>query len=260
MVNLITAEGIGSTVSAGVDKLWFYTTVGLVIAAVLVGVWWWNKQRSYNWDVIIKRKIGESNGFAFDFGYKGKHYWNNTKEMRFEIKNAKKLKIQYNNEPIDRKYQIEAFRKGKRFPLVIMESDSENFLHPVLLSPSEREVVISRMVDGKEKQVTVKVSDIEADMSNADITFAASEMENLAQKYLEKPLLEKYGFILFALMLLGAGALYWYGAKTNSEAVNSMASAMGNVASTNAQIAKLLEIALGNATNTTATTGLIAVG
>jgi hypothetical protein len=225
----ITPEGIGATVSAGADKLWFYTSALLIVVAVIAGLWWWNRYKSYNWNVIIKRRIGDTDGFALDLGYRGKHFWKNDKEMRFEIYNAKKFKVQYNNEPIDRKYAIETFIKGKRVPTVILEADSENILHPVLLT-------------SKVKQ------QLEADMSNADITFAASEMENLAQKYLEKPMLEKYGFILFALMLLGAGALYWYGAKENAKAVESMASAVNTMAGANSHIATLLEKALGNVT------------
>jgi cbb3-type cytochrome oxidase subunit 3 len=230
MVDII-ASTTGANLASNVGNVVNWTT-GIIVAILIIAIIiYYIYVRSFNILVTLKKPMGKEGGYILEMGYKAKFYWNTPQEMRFKIFNASKKKIQYFEEPPDRKFLIPVLVKGKVCRMIIMQPDSENIYHPVSLTQ-------------------VNQNELVAELSNADITFVASEMSTQADKLLKKDFMQKYGTLVFFFLVLVIAVLYWWGAKQNADAANAIASAVQ--ANTNAL--NQFVNSFGNHT----TTGLIA--
>lgn len=181
---VIDTSALGNTLQ-GAQMVFLFGGIIILLLIAIGGLFWylmWKK--SFKWSVYIMRPVqGKSGAFKLETHYRGKHFLNKKKEMRFKIMKAKKYNLLYNNEPIDQKYIIWGENKGVSQPIVIMQPNSEGWLLPVTLSLSE-------------------LNKLESDVTNADMTYYQSELETMDSVFAQKGFLEKYYLLILVLFLI----------------------------------------------------------
>lgn len=224
---LAPVKGIGAGLSSSLSTTStyaLYLMIIFVVMAVVVGVLFFvlNK-RSYRTTVVVLRPRGGSAQFDYEAGMIGKHYTDRKKELRFKIYNAKKMNVQYNNEPIDQKYLIKRFIKGRYNPLVFMVPNSEGWLQPTSLTLDVAKGIL-------------------ADVTNADLTYYQSELELMDSMFNNKSFLERYYLLILVILFMICIAILWYMARQvhqaallNQQSVAIMADALVKISQQTAQ-------------------------
>lgn len=193
-----------------------YYAAAIVICMVVFGgiiVYLVNK-RSYNVHVVIIRPRSGTSAFDWEAGYWGKYFLNKNREMRFKIWNAKKLKIQYNEEPIDQEFIIKRMIKGRYHSMVAFIPNTEGWLQPTRID-----------IDN--------LGALKATVSNADLTYYQSELALMDQYFDDKDFFQKFGlFIIILLSIINACILIYAISKLGkvSESFNMVASSLDLIA------------------------------
>jgi len=183
-------SGVGAKVGAGLSTASMYTYYVAGALIVLFGIgallWYVTNKRSYNVHVVILRPRSGSSAYDWEAGYFGKHVLNKVKELRFQIYNSKKYKLQYNQEAIDQKYFIKRLFKGKYHNLVFLTPNSEGWLQPSMMQMDN-------------------IGNLKATVSNSDFTYYMTELSEMDKYYDDKDFFSKYGmFILVILSIINA--------------------------------------------------------
>lgn len=235
-VNAALAD-TGTKVAAGVNTSIIWMTIILIVLGLIGLILWRRYVKSFNHMVIIKRPV-PGGGFELDHGYKGRFVFkknknNDSKKVVFQIYQARKRKISYNEESDAYNHRIACLVNGVRKYLVIMEPDSEGFLHPVHL-------------DDKTDRT------MEAVLKQADLASYEAELKIIADKYDQPDFMSKYGLLIYIILILVIAALFWWGTRNNAKAMEMIANAISTNAAATAEMTRLTEAIInGTATQTT---------
>lgn len=228
MVDVTTATSeLGTTVSSGINTGFIWVSIIVVLLGIIGLVVWQRYVKSFNHMVVIKRPV-PGGGFELDHGYKGRFVFkksknDNSKKIVFQIFQARKRKISYNEESDAYNHRIACLVKGVRRYLVIMEPDSEGFLHPV--------------------QLTDKTDrSMEAVLKQADLASYEAELKIIADKYDEPDFMSKYGLLIYIILIIVVAALFWWGTRNNAAAMEIIANAVNSNSAATDRLTKTLEI------------------
>lgn len=179
--------------TAGAAGQYTYYAAAGIFAMLVIGVlmWYVLNRRSYNIHVVILRPRSGTTAFDWEAGYYGKHKLDKTRELRFIIYDAKKHKIQYNEEPIDQRFFIKRMIKGKYHNQLFLSPNSEGWLQPVKMDFDNQ-------------------GGLQATVENSDLTYYAAELALMDKYFDDKDFFSKYGmFILVILSIINACILAW---------------------------------------------------
>ena len=225
MVDVNTAvNNVGSNVATGLNTGAIWLTVGLLVVGLVGLILWTRYVKSFNHMVIIKRPV-PGGGFELDHGYKGRFVFkknknDDSKKVVFQIFQARKKKISYNEESDAYAHRIACLVKGIRKYLIIMEPDTEGFLHPV------------RLDDKTDRSM-------EAVLKQADLASYEAELKAIAEKYDQPDFMSKYGLLIYLILVLVIAALFWWGTRNNVKAMELIANAVNANAAATAEMSNL---------------------
>lgn len=196
---------------------YIFLSVAAILCIGAVVLYTINKN-SYRIRIAIMRPRGQTGAFDWETGYTGKHTYNKNKELRFKIYQAKKYKIQYNEEPIDQEFIIKSFSKNKMKEMVVFAPNNEGWLQPINMALKD-------------------LSRIEATVTNADLTYYQSELEAMDSLFGEKSFFERYYLFVLVILFIVCIGILWYMARqvhqaslTNLQAVKLLTDTAQQVA------------------------------
>lgn len=232
------------TVNSTINIIIVIMTVLILVGAFLL----WRYFKTFNVKVEIRRRLGKGSGYVNETGFKGRYTFKTSSDKEkvavFQILGARARKLEFNGDAPDERFKIfETDKKGRVSVKVVFEPDSENQLHPVYYKES--------------KNPETGAVELEAEISRADLQFAATAIKEINDKYTEKAFMEKYGFIIMMVLFLLTAAMYWFASKNYTESAAQMAGA--NQALANAFSAWVNTVG-NNATASGGVGQLIAVG
>lgn len=227
MVDINTATSdLGSNVASGVNTGFIWVTIIVLLLGIIGLIVWRRYVKSFNHMVVIKRPV-PGGGFELDHGYKGRFVFkrsknDDSKKIIFQIYQARKRKISYNEESDAYSHRIASLVNGVRRYMIIMEPDSEGFLHPV------------QLVDKTDRSM-------EAVLKQADLASYEAELKIIADKYDQPDFMGKYGLLIYIILILVVAALFWWGTRNNAAAMEMIANAVSSQAVATSEMTRLTE-------------------
>jgi len=220
-----TLGTIGTNVASGlgtVGMFALYITITLVVLGVVgLFLYFHYHKKSFRIRVHVLRPIGDTGKFHWDAGFRGKQAYNSRKkEVRFEIYQAKKLGLQYNNEAVNQEFFVRQVVAGKNITHVFFSPNKQGWLQPITIG-----------LDA--------VKGMNATVTNADLSYYQTELELMDSLFGNKSFMEKYYLLILIVLMIIVCVIQWYSASQINNAATLNKDALKLLTDTALQITQI---------------------